>query len=60
MEILTFPAECFLKHSPGKQEVAPLTGLGLQLTNVFPSFSQEEFAHGSALSEKSQRWVFLK
>ena len=54
----------FLKQPPGKQEVAHLIGLCLQLMNVFPSFSQEEFAHSSAppgkKKKKSQRWVFLK
>lgn len=59
-KFLKFPTECFLKRSPGKQEVAHLIALCLQLTNVFPFFSQEEFAHSSAWSEKSQRWVFLK
>ena len=59
-KFLKFPTECFVKHSPGKQEVAHLIALCLQLTNVFPFFSQEEFAHSPAWSEKSQRWVFLK
>lgn len=53
----------FLKCSPGKQEVVHLSGLCLQLMNVFAPFSQEELAYSSAPSEgkkKSQRRVFLK
>lgn len=59
-KFLKFPTECFVKHSPGKQEVAHLIALCLQLTNVFLFSSQEGFAHSLAWSEKCQRWVFLK
>ena len=56
----------FLKHSPGKQEVAHLLGLCIQILNVFAPFKEEESPHSFAPSEgeekkkKSQRWLFLK
>ena len=45
----------FLKRSPGKQEVVHLSGLCLQLMNVFAPFSQEELAYSSAPSEGKKK-----
>ena len=45
----------FLKHSPGKQEVAHLLGLSVQILNVFAPFNEEESPHSFAPSEGEEK-----